>query len=788
MICQGWRKMLILSGAFTACLALATLLIGWIVWSPFTIANDYYVWPIYPNLIQHYYESRGAAAQWYPHYSGGVPFAGFVGIQLFHLPRWIISHLPAYANGGALILNSYKHILLFACSHMLAMYFLVAFAGLRLPLAFIFSAPLLYNLRTLDALRYGMYFEAAVYYQAAALCTVWFTKRRNTLLLILIGVLFHCLLTSGYPPVLFWGAAITALVALLILPQTPGRVFDSFGVIVRAGPGLASVAIIALLLATPNWWPASEMLKMNSVRVLDSTLEWARLSPLTWHSLLANLFFPWESEIHSAFGGSTLETILLLGAGSFCLLRLRSYWWALLLLFFLFAYAFGGALFEAFYNYVPGFRWIRAPGRILVFLPTVCLMSAAVIASDFQRKEPENLRRSLSFALNCASVLTLLFTIGLCLLRLSDSPLWGALEGSGFTPARIGEWPRTWKGIWLLGGISTSIAAFLWMRMKGPTSKAVLLLVLFGSFLLQAYPTERFGIWSERRYPSATMAEFSIANHLHYFYTYPVIGQLGLDENAGGLATTGYTHFRKATGSSADCILPVEKGASKQSILLPFYLTKRLSCVEEEEASQQLSQLHCSAQSTGMAIVPPSICSIVKPEASVISMVELNERNQLLYLGPGSATISVATSSPSLLITPYPWIEGFWKVTVDGTSTEPVEIDRGLTGVVVPSGEHRVRIAYVSSRTRSARWLVFSTVFVLACFSICRLVRDYQKRRSSKAIALVAIVLASVSVSSYRWAKHYDTEVMRDIELQNNYADLLKQQLGKWRGQTVIDN
>src|SRR5437773_5755348 len=91
--------------AVATCGILAAPLVyfGWMLWSGSTLGYDYPLFQVRSALIVRAYGAMGVEPMWYPHLGGGFPIGGLMLAQYFHLPAWLISRLPGYWDGSALL-------------------------------------------------------------------------------------------------------------------------------------------------------------------------------------------------------------------------------------------------------------------------------------------------------------------------------------------------------------------------------------------------------------------------------------------------------------------------------------------------------------------------------------------------------------------------------------------------------------------------------------------------------------------------------------------------------------
>jgi len=136
---------------------------GWLLIGPNTIGNDYPRVQPYGSQTLRFYTRHGIEPMWYPHLAGGVPIGFLPFAPYSHLPAWPSSELPGYWTGNALLILSARHLLLLAGYHALLAWAASRLLGCGREWGALLGFALVYNLKTLDSLRYGPALEATVY-------------------------------------------------------------------------------------------------------------------------------------------------------------------------------------------------------------------------------------------------------------------------------------------------------------------------------------------------------------------------------------------------------------------------------------------------------------------------------------------------------------------------------------------------------------------------------------------------------------------------------------------------
>ena len=481
------------------------------------------------------------------------------------------------------------------------------------------------------------------------------------------------------------------------------------------------------------------------------------MHPVTF---FAGFFAPWAAEVHSGFSGSTLILLILAGAGIYIVRDFKRLWPLLLFLSFPFLYTFGASspIYLFFFHYVPGFSSIRVPGRVMYMLFLCVFGTALVISKKFSRK---NLTTSAIWTGRlCFGLLLLSF---LELFRRPNSP-WGGHSLFELTPEKLNPsfWTQNAKAIWIALGLVASLSFS-----KAFQQKRLAMILLTVTTITQTGMLMHHGTWRVPRANSATQEEFQKANHLPLYGSSPLLAVSGLAEGTWGTATVPYSRFYKAAEDRANCYLPIHQKIETKPVVLPFYLSDRQQCVTtDQEALDQIKNRPCSKQTPLLTFVTQPLC----PSTANSNLAQLNQGNHLVYLTPNLVRIAVQTTTPSVLVTPYPAITDNWSALVDGSPHQLTTVNGAFLGIQVPAGQHWIEIKYLSQKIIWSYRIFFITLLLVLGIAL------------RKKWTLLAVLTCLGVVTYGILEKDFVRKAEAKIELNNNYGTLLAEQLLIWKG------
>ena len=739
----------------------AVLIFGWLILGSSTLGNDFQQAHITEALNLRFYLALGFEPMWAPHFSGGIPYYGLAMAQAFHFPGWLLSHLPGYFSGQAVVLFALKGILVLIFGHTVTYFSLRRITSLGPLLCYALSFLTIYNLSVLDAFRYGTALDAFVYAQCLILMLLVYLKEGRPLLLIALAVLSQFLMTAGYPPTLPFGA-LAGLILLFIFNERSSEWLGRFAL-------GALACTVGILLAAPNWVGLFEWLQVNDRRALHSDLAWASFRPLNPIGLISSFYRPWGAEVHAAFGGTSLLGLVFGTVVTLIFQKPKTRWPLLAVLSLPFLYAVGrvSPLFLFFFNHVPLFSTIRVPGRILIIFP---LLLVAVTAYLFQKTRDD---KSLNQAVGVSAAINgSLLVLSLIYALIFPGLGWFGHDRLEISAESLNTFWTPWsKCAWIVLGLGSS-AVFFRIQKDSQKVWGVLIALMLGQSILML----QNGTWIEKRLPSLSLQDFSSRTHLPLYRQEGMLATNSLAESSAGAATVPYSQFIKSADRAANCYLPIDPAVTtleSQAVLIPFYLSNRIQCLSSRsEIFERLKSETCDDTHSLRTWVSSSESSC--PKSGSESLVRLNQGNLILALTPNLMEMQTTGTEDSVLVTSFPYVNQNWNVKVDGKVSSVVEVNGAFVGVRVPAGEHRVEVEYFSQPLVLGFRLAMFALLITGAAVIGRARKGVIK-------VLFLLALMGFSYGYLKWESRFVAKAHSKALLSNNYSDLLGLQLKRWQ-------
>jgi hypothetical protein len=350
-----------------------------------TLGADYQLFSINEQMELLFSIKTGSFPLYVPGYKFGHSSSALTLAQVFHPISHIASLLPGYWNGKALEWNTFLRLFSLGFVHLVMFTFLRKIR-LNTFFSFLISLITIYNLRMLEAFRYGASLEA--YTGNLLLCVLigWYfispSKRLGPLCIIGATYLLIC---SGHPPMMFFGLLGAGLFTLVtpfflttMLPERDVNLKIAFRFWTKVGLYIC----LGILLSSAYLLPFY-------IEFVTTNIEYAHLGfqphmgQDTFVGSLNNFFMPFISDVLSTFGGSSLILItLFLPLLRFFRVKIPfSVWaiWGILLFAFLYIQGPQTPVYRLAWKYLPFVSSVGGVGRISIIVPSLMMMLLAWI-------------------------------------------------------------------------------------------------------------------------------------------------------------------------------------------------------------------------------------------------------------------------------------------------------------------------------------------------------------------------------------------------------------------------
>ena len=589
--------------------------------------------------------------------------------------------MPGYWAGDALEWNSFLRLVSLGAAH-LALLKILRRMKMTLSLAFAFSTVTVYNLRMLDLFRYGAALEAytGFIFLCCAIAWLWL-EGSSWRVSVLISAATHWLITSGHPQMSYFGV-LGAGAFSLVIPFFARCMLDGEPIPFRRLAGVWGRVIlwtgVGIMLAAaylaPFYW---DFVRTNAERIGDD-YSWAVSYVDDLPGTLNSFFLPLRSDVHGAFGGSTLIIVAaLMPAVRLLKVKLPPFFWFVWGLSLLTVLCMMGALTPVHYwmwKVFPLARAMRAPGRISFVLPMLLMVLAASgIQCASRRTAPGRKRARMDaygfIALTAIVLCALWAIISLCRahpashyapLNVRDVPSW--IEGAAFVCGLVSlgalalhAFPgtRRWSGALLCAGVCAQLLSVL-----------------------------AYGTWIEEKRDILTFSDMSELKRMTLEYPYDPGFGLGSAVALQHLSRSAFSPLLArvypraiATASVNDAYARMEQGISSDEVVIEGIAENRFDDADLQIASGAY-------------------------------------RVALVYSSYNRLTFEVVSAHPGFLVLNYPHT-GRWRAWIDSREAPIYRAFGAEHGVEVPAGAVEVEFRYWSW---AAVWGVAAS-----CATVCLL-------------------------------------------------------------------
>jgi hypothetical protein len=666
-----------------------------------TIGNDYTRFPLPAQMELQYSIAHGTWPLYSPGFAGGRSAAALTLGQLWHPLSHLAAHLPGYWDGHAVDWNTALRLLSLGLAH-LALLGVLRRLGLRPDAAFLVAFVTVYNMRMLDALRFGASLESytGMLLAVAAAAHLFLSERRLLPAAALIGATY-LLAVGGHPQMMYFGfvgVGLFTLAAPFALPAIAGSPAAEIGRALRfygaAGLCLAAGVALAAAYLAPLY---AEFVAEAAVRAARD-YRWSLLNTDSVGGALNSFFRPLDVSVTGGFGGSSLIVVALLtpllakAAGRTGIVVLALLGAAALV----FAVSLGAAtpLHRLAWEWVPFFDAFRVPGRLRFVLPVALML---LLAWAFGRRgdaRAELLGRPLPISRSGALSLLALAAFVAYSLWLGDllppprPPL----------PAAIGDVPPSVPRI--LAALGAGTLALAAARGLAPRLAGALGVALALAVVAETGVVLRFGTWIAPRRDTPTMARMD-------------------REKQRDLAFRGEPGF----GMQSDLVDKRMATSFFDERLAVFY-RKHLTVASEKGAFAAMARSRVADE----VVVEGFRGDGARP----VDVGPGTDRVALKRATFNDLVFAVECGAPGFLSYTAPDRKGRWSARVDGREAELFLANGGEQAVRLQPGRHEVAFSFDSPATRLGVAVSLGTLALLVAFFALR------RRRSIRRLLLAA--------------------------------------------------
>jgi hypothetical protein len=663
-----------------------------------TFGNDYQ-WFATPQQMEVQFSiAKGSFPLYVPGFAGGQSVQALMQGQTYHPISLVAPHLPGYWSGHAAECNTLLRLLSLGLAH-LALFVMLRALGLGRGFAFLLGTVTTYNLRMLDLFRYAAALESWTgHLFLCAFVGLLYVRRPSVGVRAGVIVASYWLVTSGHPQMAYYGFLSALLFALLVPflaaalePGRPARKAE----VGRFWASVAGLMTLGLLLSAAFAIPFVTDFFISSPRA-GRDFAWA-LSP--WRDSLVgtldNFFLPLRSDVHGAFGGSSLILLAAL-LPALALFRVRIpvvVWaaWGLALVVFLALQGARTPVYRVIWQILPLASSMRAPGRLALLLPILLMTILAWLFHAVERSagqtEPGLEPRAL--VLLGGSGLVVWVSYLALLSRLSTAP-------TIYSPVSIRHVSWSVESAIVVCGLAALSSFALLLRL--PRWRDGLFGVLCVATCLQSKLVLDHGTWEGPTLRTPTFAEMEHQKRERLDYRF-----------ASGETTYTDAMWRQST------LFHVEPALGR------VYFAWRSA-----------RSLDKALRILGSGVGPDEVV-IEGAEGSQVAHAEAAARVELSYSSFNRLVFDVHSSDRGYFTSSYPYT-GHWQAFVGGAAVPPRRANAGNHAVPIPAGHSTVELRY-RSLGQTAGWATSGVALVLVV-----LVLVFPRAGRNKAIASALLV------------------------------------------------
>ena len=671
--CSGkieWKHSLSGGGIFftVGFLALPFVLLFWLCpfVSPWTLGNDYAMFPIQHQLELMFSIKTGSFPLFVPGFSGGQSSSALTLSQIYHPIAHIASILPDYWNGKALEWNTFLRLVSLGLAQ-LSLFVFLRCLKVGTAAAFVLSFITVYNLRMLDLFRYGASLESWTGF-IFLFSSIGYHYLRPTPFKgpFLIICSTYWLVCSGHPQMMYYslgGVALFVLILPYFVAALPTVTRDDFPTKRRFWGQVATFVFAGIVLAAAYIVPFYfEFLTDNAGRV-GRDYNFAVSFVDTFLGTVNNFILPLRSDVHGAFGGSSLFLI----AAFVPFLRLfrikipAVIWciWGVALFVLLHMQGPRTSVHYITWKYFPLASSVRIPGRLSLILPMLFMM---ILTWVLQKEGTTFQIAGRQFALSSKEILAAfsIIAIGIYLI-LPESINNDHTEYSATVIRNIPSWIEPTA---MTAGVAAMFVFALYKIQNRSVSFGAILMGLF--VCLQVSCLIAFGTWVV---PKTETDQYSML----------------LKQKKKSL------NFRHLPGSGlySRTVLQHVKQTNLEPDLAKFY-TRVIPASDGEDAYRLIKM---DRRPNQVIIEGCPDCEIVNPKPS--SYDKSQDTIELIYSSYNRLVFTANVSRNGYFTLAYPY-SGRWTAFVDERKVPVYRANGAAHAVKVQSGTSRIEFRYWS--------------------------------------------------------------------------------------------
>ena len=684
-----------------------------------SIGNDYPVFNRYQVELQ-YCLKHGSFPLYVPGFAGGQTSAALTMGQVYHPISHLASILPGYWQGKSLECNTFLRLLSLGLVH-LGLFILLGRLRLNSILSFIISFITVYNLRMLDLFRYFASLENYTGYLFLCMAMAFYflkpTRFIGPLSMIFSTYLLVC---GGHPQMMYLaliGAVVTGAAIPFVLRKISGEIEIKRKHLTRYFITVGACFAAGLLLSAAYTIPFYfDFLVENGQRVLQN-YQWSLDYTDSIGGMLNSFFAPLRSDVHGAFGSSSLIILIAL-VPLLYLMRIKvptaiTVLWGVLIVIFLICLGGATPVHYLFWKYFPLADTFRIPGRIALIFPFLFLLVFAWLFRPIDVKvTPGSRQRPISPGLLLSLIAIPLFLLyNWVLVKYLPKPHF-------FIPMHIQRYPQgvdlliSWIGLFSL--ILVGLYSFYVTQFKKKWRSAIGIL-LSTAVIVQVTMEIRYGTFIVDRPPQSTLAM--------------------MDKQMEQKLTS-----RAYAGYGMESIVVVTQ--MRQSILEPalakFYRKYKI-VTNQDEAYRFLHK-----ENVTDTIVVEGDPGLINQVRDLPQNSKSNDYNRVLLKESSFNRLlfSVETGEPGFFILSYPY-SSKWSAKIDGKSARVHRANGYMHAVYLEAGPHDLEFRYWSQAAFVGMLTSCLTfIFLGVYFAFC----VFKKKRKQQFSVLIVSLLVSLGL------------------------------------------